>query len=81
MKTQNSYITLGDIFVSRLLSGEIVRDTLPNHAIRYSGYVETSDKHRFLRFLGTSSAKELFYSLKSEFEPDSYEKLSLEELV
>jgi len=81
MKTQNSYITPGDIFVSRILSQEFIRETLPNHAIRYSGSVETNDKQRFLLFLKASSTKSLFASLVSEYEPDCCERLSLEEYI
>ena len=70
MKTK---ITLGDVFVSRLWSGEIYRETLPNHAVRYHGLIEPIDRQRFSWFIETPAAKHLFDCLDEVFDPDDYE--------
>jgi len=67
--------------MSRLLSGEIVRETLPNNAKRYNGAVEEDDTNRFRHFIESTRAKDLFTSLKAPYIPDACETLHLEVLV
>ena len=60
-------ITHGDVFVSKLLSGKIIRDNLPNHAVRYHGLVELVDQQRFLSFIKSQNAKYLSACLDAAF--------------
>ena len=75
MRTQ---ITRGDVFVSKLLSGVLHRETLPNHAVTYHGFRELADKQRFIQFLRSPGAMLVFETLDEKYDPDSCESLFLE---
>ena len=62
-------ITRGDVFVSKLLIGEIIKDNLPNTAVRYHGLMEPIDQQRFLRFIRSPAARQLSDCLDLPFIP------------
>ena len=68
-------ITYGDVFVSKLVGGKILRETLPNHAIQYHGLVEPVEQQRFINFVRSPIARQLSTCLDANYLPVDYKYL------
>jgi len=64
----NAGVTTGDICIGLILSRILQRDILPDHGGNY--WYEQEDKLRFVAFLKTSAAANLYDSLSKPFDPD-----------
>lgn len=56
------------LFIKKIKSGELKRDTLPNRGTDYTGVKEFEDYINYTRFLESQAAAFLFKTLDEEYE-------------